>query len=83
MSNTATHNLSREKIQQILASIGSQKVDDSDKVEAAEYNWHQPHCFSSAQLKKLDDFTKKVAQSCAGKFAQLYNSDFNVTITFR
>jgi len=81
MSNTAISNLDREKIQQILASVGSQKTDDSDKVEAVEYNWNQPHYFSSAQLKKLDDFTKKVAQSCAKKFTQLYNSDFNVTIT--
>ena len=81
MSNTATRNLSREKIQQILASIGSQVVDESDKVEAAEYNWLQPHCFSSKQLKKLDNFTEKALQGCAEKFAQLYNNDFNVTIT--
>jgi flagellar motor switch protein FliM len=81
MSNTDTRNLSREKIQQILASIGSQEVDESDMVETAEYNWHQPYYFSSDQLKKLDNFTKKVAQNCAEKFTQLYNSDFNVTIT--
>jgi flagellar motor switch protein FliM len=81
MSSTDTHNLSREKIQQILSSIGSQKVDESDNVEAAEYNWHQPYYFSSDQLKKLDNFTKKVAQSCAERFTQLYNSDFKVTIT--
>jgi hypothetical protein len=65
MSNTATRNLSREKIQQILASIGSQVVDENDKVEAAEYNWLQPHCFSSKQLKKLDSFTEKALQGCA------------------
>ncbi len=81
MSNGVTRNLSREKIQQILASIGSQRADDSNKVETAEYNWHQPHCFSSDQLKKLDNFTAKVAQACAEKFAQLYNGDFDVTIT--
>jgi flagellar motor switch protein FliM len=81
MSSTATRNLSREKIQQILASIGSQKVDQSDKVEAAEYNWRQPHCFSNEQLKKLNNFTEKLAQSCAEKFTKLYNTDFNVTIT--
>ncbi|MHC4531360.1 MAG: FliM/FliN family flagellar motor switch protein [Planctomycetota bacterium] len=73
--------MSREKIQQILASIGSQVVDENDKVEAAEYNWLQPHCFSSKQLKKLDSFTEKALQGCAEKFAQLYNNDFNVTIT--
>jgi flagellar motor switch protein FliN/FliY len=81
MTDTANHNLSREKIQQILDSISSQKVDESDKVEAAEYNWHQPHCFSSEQLEKLDNFTEKVVQGCAEKFAQLYQNDFNVTIT--
>jgi flagellar motor switch protein FliM len=81
MSNEATRNLSREKIQQILASIGSQKTDDSNKTEAAEYNWLQPHYFSSDQLKELDKFAAKVAQACAEKFAQLYNGDFNVTIT--
>ncbi|MFA5239042.1 MAG: FliM/FliN family flagellar motor switch protein [Phycisphaerae bacterium] len=73
--------MSREKIQQILASIGSQKVDQSDKIEAAEYNWHQPHCFSSKQLQRLDNFTEKVAQNCTKEFARLYNSDFNVAIT--
>jgi len=81
MSDIETRNLSREKIQQILASIGSQKVDQGDKVDAVEYNWRQPHCFSNKQLQKLDDFTEKVAQNCAKEFAQLYNSDFNVAIT--
>ena len=80
MSNTAIRNLGREKIQQILASVGSQKADDSDKVETAEYNWHQPHYFSSDQIEKLDSFTEKVAQGCAQKFTQLYHNDFNVAI---
>lgn len=80
MSNTAIRNLGREKIQQILASIGSQKADDSEKVEAVEYNWHQPHYFSSNQLEKLDSFTKKVTRGCAQKFTQLYHNDFNVAI---
>lgn len=80
MSSTATHNLSREKIQQILASIGSQKVDQSDKIKAADYNWRQPHCFSNEQLKKLNSFAEKLALGCAEKFTKLYNTDFNVTI---
>ena len=81
MSNTATRNLNKEKIQQILASVGSQEGDGSDGIEAAEYNWCQPHHFSSAQLKKLECFTERVARSCARKFTELYHSDFNVTIT--
>ena len=80
MSDTATRNLGREKVQQILASVGSQKTDDSDKVEAAEYDWHQPHYFSSDQLEKLDRFAEKVANGCAQKFTQLYHNDFNVEV---
>lgn len=81
MSNTVIQNLSRQKIQQILASIGSQKKDDSDKVEAIDYNWHEPHYFTSNQIKGLNNFTEKAAQNCTEKFTQLYNSDFNVEIT--
>ena len=81
MSNTATQNLSRQKIQQLLASVGSQKTDDSDKIEAVDYNWHEPHYFNSNQIEELNNFTEKVAQNCTEKFTQLYNSDFNVEIT--
>ena len=82
MSNATIRNLSKEKIQQVLASIGSQKADDNDNdnVETAEYNWHLPHYFNSAKLKKLDNFTEKVAQNCTREFTQLYHADFEVTI---
>lgn len=80
MSSTLTNNLSREKIQQLLAAAGSKPAEDTSQIEATEYNWHQPHYFSSDQLGKLDDFTEKVAQACAEKFASLYRADFNATI---
>ncbi len=83
-NNTAAeHNegLGRKKIQQILASVGSRKTDDSEKIEAEEYNWRKPNYFGRYQLRKLDKFTKKIALECGERFAQLYNSDFNVTIT--
>ncbi len=81
MSNTAIRNLGREKIQQILTSVGVESEEDTKhNIDAVEYNWHQPHCFSSNQLKKLDLFMEKTAQCCAVKFGQLYHSDFNATI---
>lgn len=89
MSNEITDNLGpqhneglkKEKIQRILAFINSQEQDNWDKLEATEYNWHQPHCFNREQLKKLDIFASKIAQACTKKFTQLYNSVFNVTIS--
>lgn len=80
MSSAIVNNLSREKIKELLAAVGSEPTEDTTQIEATEHNWHQPHCFSSDQLKKLDSFTKKTAVAIAQKFADFYHSDFNVTI---
>ncbi|MHC4482362.1 MAG: FliM/FliN family flagellar motor switch protein [Planctomycetota bacterium] len=80
-TSSGTSNLSREKIQQLLAAVGSKPAEDTTQIEAAEYNWQQPHRFSGAQLQKLDDFTKEVAAALAEKFALLCHNDFNVTIS--
>ncbi len=80
MSNKLTNNLTREKMQQILAAVGSQRPVDDTQIDTAEYDWHQPHYFSNYQLKELDSFTEKVADAIAKKFAELCRTDFNVTI---
>jgi len=80
MSNAPCNNLNRAKVRQLLAAVGSRKADDT-QIEVTKYDWHQPAYFSSGQLTKLADFTKKVATSIAKKFAQLYHNDFNVTVT--
>jgi flagellar motor switch protein FliM len=82
MTNTDNHNLSRQKIQQILASVGIESEEDTKhNIDAFDYNWNQPRCFNSDQLEELDTFTEKLAQTCAEKYTQLFNSEFNVTIT--
>lgn len=81
MSNTLAGNLSRQKIQQLFAAVGSRPTEQTQQIQAAEYNWHQPHYFNSEQLKKLDDFAKKFATAVASKFACFCQSDFDVTIT--
>ena len=81
MSSTVTDNLSKEKLQQLLAAVGSGPTEDTGQIEAAEYNWRQPRYFVSEQINKLDDFTKKTAAAIARKFTDFYQSNFDVTIT--
>ncbi len=82
MSNSVTKKPNRRKIQQLLAAVGVESEEDTrSNIDAYDHKWTRPHCFSSNELKKLESFTKKVAQSCAGKFTQLYHSDFSVTIS--
>lgn len=80
MSSALTNKFNREKIQQLLAAVGSRPTEDTTQIEATEYDWRQPHYFSSSQLKKLDDFTKKTAAMLTKKFTDLCHSSFNVTV---
>jgi flagellar motor switch protein FliM len=80
MISAGADNLSRKKIQQLLAAVGCGTTEDTTQIEAAEHNWHRPYYFSSEQLKKLNNFTEEVAAAAAAKFTALAHSSFNVTI---
>src|SRR3972149_2100425 len=78
MSDTSANNLNRQKVQQLLAAIGSGPVEDNTQIQTTEYNWHRPHYFNLKQIKKLDDLAKKFTTAVAEKFACLCQSDFSV-----
>jgi len=80
MSEVRANSLSQEKLQQFLAAIGSRPTEDSAQIEAAEYNWNQPHYFNRSQLNKLDDFIQKTGKVIARKFSALCPGEFNVEI---
>lgn len=80
MNSSPVNNPGREKMQQILASIGSKPAEVSEQIEAADYDWQQPHCFSTIQIKRLANFTEKLAQACAENFTRLYNNNYDMKI---
>jgi flagellar motor switch protein FliM len=80
MSGGVTNNSGREKIQQLLMAVGSGQKEDTTHIEAVEYNWREPHYFSSEQIVRLDDFAKRVAAAVAKKFSGFCRSEFDVTI---
>jgi flagellar motor switch protein FliM len=71
---------SKNRIQQLLAAIGTNAHEDV-KIEAADYDWHQPHFFTASQTMKLTKFAAKVASLTAAKFGSLCQHKFEVTIT--
>ncbi len=74
------NNLTREKIHQLLAAVGSKATEQTRQIEAAEYDWHQPHYFSNNQIKKLETFTARMATAIAKKFAALCQGQFEVAV---
>jgi len=81
MSNASVDNLTKEKMQQLLAAVGSRPAEDSEKTEAVEYDWRQGRYFNAGQLSKLEEFTNKTAGVIAEKFESLYSEKFNVTVS--
>ncbi len=82
MTNAFADNLTREEIQQLLAAVGVEsEKDTTNNIDASEHNWRRPNHFSHDHLRKIEGFTAKVAAAIACKFAELYHSDFNVTVT--
>ena len=80
MSGRETNSLSREKIQQLLMAVGSEPMEDISQVEAAEYDWNEPHYFNREQLVKLGYFTEEVAVAIAQKLYKFCRSEFTVTV---
>ncbi|MCJ7730530.1 MAG: FliM/FliN family flagellar motor switch protein [Sedimentisphaerales bacterium] len=81
MISTQGNNLSKEKIQQLLAAVGRGPAEDTAQVEVTELNWHEPHYFNKEQLKKLGEFAEKAAAATAKKLTASARSNFSVTIT--
>jgi flagellar motor switch protein FliM len=81
MINASSNSLSRDRIRQLLAAIGSGPMKDVEQIEVTEYDWNQPHCFSLSQLKNLNNFAQKIAEVISGKFAKLYHCNFNVIVS--
>ena len=80
MSDRVTTSLTKERVNQLLTAARSAPKEEAAGIEAADYNWQEPHYFSSAQLVKLDDFAKRVALALAKKFTGFCRSEFDVTI---
>ncbi|MHC4616178.1 MAG: FliM/FliN family flagellar motor switch protein [Planctomycetota bacterium] len=79
-TSVQSRDLSRARIQQLLAVVGSEPAEDAAQTDASEYNWNEPHSFTREQLNKLDDFTKRMSKMISFKFSTLCPGDFSVKI---
>lgn len=81
MTSLADNNLTKEKIQQLLAAIGVKPDKDSmQNIEVSEYNWHQSHYFDRDQMQKINNFARQASQNIAKNFNRLYHCDFDVIV---
>ncbi len=80
MISSVSNNLSKEKIQQLIAAVGALPKEDTEQVEAREYNWLEPHYFNDIQFGMIEKFMQKVAVVIAEKFADFNNCKFELKV---
>ncbi|MHC4264401.1 MAG: FliM/FliN family flagellar motor switch protein [Planctomycetota bacterium] len=80
MTKASDNNLTKDKIQQLLAAVGSQTDSEEPQPEVTELNWNQPNCFNNQQLESVSNFTNQISELIAEKFKASCHCDFNVTI---
>ncbi|MEN6385878.1 MAG: FliM/FliN family flagellar motor switch protein [Phycisphaerales bacterium] len=81
MISAADSNLTRERIQQLLAAVGNKSSADTEQYpDAKDYNWRLSNYFGREHLKKIEKFANKAASNIASNFKKLYVSDFDISI---
>jgi flagellar motor switch protein FliM len=78
MTKKPRNKLTDEKIQQLLACVGIQQSQSTEQIEAADYDWTQPHYFSREQLEKLEAFAQIISSAVADTFNRFLRSSFEV-----
>lgn len=81
MSSRAAGSLSRKRMEQLIRAVGSRSDDNAAQSEFTEYDWHDPHYFSSEQLVKLDGFAQVAAQAMGARFSDFCRAEFDVIVS--
>lgn len=81
MTSSAVNQLSRNKIEQLLAAVGARAQEDAEQdIQAGEFDWKQPRYFNLEQLDKIREFAREAAVRCTDGFSRLYQDECSVTI---
>ena len=80
MINGVDNNLTKERIQQLIAAVGSQTAEDEGNTDAEEFNWFEPHYLNNEYIVKLSKLTEKMAVNIREKFVNVCRNEFDVAI---
>jgi flagellar motor switch protein FliM len=78
MKQTPKKNSGRERFLNILAKLPVKPQNDSDLTNCKDHNWLEPHCFSGAQIEKINLFAGKLAEQIKTQLKKYYGLDFEI-----
>ncbi len=78
MTKKPRNKLTLEKIQRLIACVAIPQGRPVDQIEAADYDWTVPNCFSREQLEKLDGFAHVISSAITDTFGRFLRSGFEV-----
>jgi flagellar motor switch protein FliM len=81
MTDVSIQDLSRSKLRQLLAAVGSSPTEEAAPPEMVEYDWRDPHYFNEEQRNRLAAVMSHVAALMSDKFVHFFKGDYLVTPT--
>jgi flagellar motor switch protein FliM len=79
MINGVDNKLTKERIQQLIAAVGSRIAEDEKSQDYEEYNWLEPHYFNNEHLTKLAELTEQMMVKIREKFVELCRNEYDVS----
>ena len=80
MINGVNNKLTKERIQQLIAAVGSRTTENEENHDYEEYNWFEPHYFNNEHLVKLTELTEIMAMNIREKYVDLCRNQFDVSV---
>jgi len=78
MKEPSRENISRDRVLRMLSKLPEKEQNDSDLTDCKDYNWLEPHCFSSAQIEETNLFAGKLAEQIKTQLKKYYGLDFEI-----
>ncbi|MEN6332945.1 MAG: FliM/FliN family flagellar motor switch protein [Phycisphaerales bacterium] len=80
MSPSVDH-LSKARMRQLLAAVGSAPAPEPPVGDVAPYDWRDPHYLNANQLNRLAAIMSQTAARLADVFSRFFNREFDVSPT--
>jgi flagellar motor switch protein FliM len=78
MSRTTLKNAGKERMLKILSKMPASKTTEPAPTDCSDYNWLEPHCFSSEQLEKINIFAKTLEEKINARLKNYFGQNFKV-----
>jgi flagellar motor switch protein FliM len=78
MSQAAQKNAGKKRMLSLLSKLPATQAAETAPSDCSDYNWLEPHCFSTDQLEKINAFAKTLEEKIKNRLKNYFGQNFKV-----